>query len=91
MIVFEDNEFEISMITYNRVDYVDEWIRNCLDEILKRNIRFTIYDSSTDKKTHDLVEFHRQRYSEGMIQYKYIDSNKDGVKTGKLEGDDDAE
>lgn len=25
------------------------------------------------------------------LKYKYIDSNKDGVKTGKLEGDDDAE
>lgn len=55
MVVFENNEFEIAMVTYNRSAFVEEWIDKCFEQMRKRNIKFSIYDSSTDDETDGLI------------------------------------
>lgn len=67
MIRFSENEFEIALCTYNRVDFVKYWLEKCFNEIKKRNINLSIYDSSTNDDTecfiknefNNSIEYHR--------------------------------
>ena len=55
MIIFEDGELEIAMITANRCDFVVKWLELCYDQMRKRNIHFSIYDSSDNDDTERFI------------------------------------
>lgn len=72
-VVFDDHEFEIAMVTYNRAGFVKEWIEHCYPSVRERNIKLSIYDSSTD----DFTERYIQEFNEKQnahIEYNRIDS-----------------
>ena len=56
MIKFDDKELEIAIVTYNRAPFIKEWLDNCYEESCKRNISISIYDSSTNDDTEELVK-----------------------------------
>ena len=55
MVVFDKNEFEIALVTYNRKDFVHEFISINYYEFIKRNIKLSVYDSSTNDETKELI------------------------------------
>lgn len=62
MICFEKGELEIAMVTYNRCKFVKEWIINSYEELVKRNIHLSIYDSSTNTETENyVIQFNQDR------------------------------
>lgn len=79
MVTFGDNEFEIAIVTYNRAPFIKEWIAYGYEDCKKRNIKLSIYDSSTNDDTEQLlknlnddgygIEYHRVP-SETPIGYK---------------------
>lgn len=68
MVVFEDNELEIAIVTYNRCDFIKEWLRLCYEDVVKRNISLSIYDSSTDAETENFIE----EYNKCHKKIKYV-------------------
>lgn len=68
MITFEDNELEIAIATYNRRDFVEEWLRLCYDDVVKRNISLSIYDSSTNTETEDFIK----EFNKSHKKIKYV-------------------
>ncbi len=62
MVSFEDGELEIALVTYNRQPFVMEWISQCHNEVVKRNISLSIYDSSTDGKTKSYIETYNKTH-----------------------------
>ncbi len=72
MIKLDENELEMAMITYNRAEFVEEWLLHCLKDIIDRNIRLIIYDSSTDGKTKELIGVINKKQNGYVIQYEYI-------------------
>lgn len=74
MVRFNNNELEIALVTYNRPSCVKEWINICLEQIKNRNIKFSIYDSSTNDKTKKIVELQNDM-NNNYINYVRIDSN----------------
>lgn len=71
MVVFDDNELNIILITYNRDKFVQNWIEKCGREIAERNINFSIYDSSTNEKTKLIVDNLNNSLQRKII-YKYV-------------------
>lgn len=55
MVIFNDNELEIAVVTYNRLAYMKQWMALCYDEIIKRNISLSVFDSSTDDETKNYI------------------------------------
>ena len=74
MFCFEENELEIALVTYNRPQCIKEWLSNCLEGIIDRNINFTIYDSSETLDTRDIVDEYNKKY-EQYVKYIRIDKN----------------
>lgn len=68
MIVFEDKELEIAIVTYNRRDFIEEWLRLCYDDVVKRNISLSIYDSSTNSETEDFIK----EFNKSHKKIKYV-------------------
>lgn len=56
MIRFDDNEFEIAIVTYNRPAFVKEWMDKCYESVKARNISLSIFDSSSNDETEELVK-----------------------------------
>lgn len=56
MVTFEKDEFEVAIITYNRMNFVKEWLNKTYDGLVKRNISISIYDSSTNEETEDMIK-----------------------------------
>lgn len=75
IVAFEPNEFEIAVVTYNRCDFVKEWLMRCYEEIKKRNIGLSIYDSSTDYYTELYVKDFVKIHNDKIMQYYRIDSS----------------
>ena len=74
MIRFDDNEFEIAVVTYNRVDFVKKWLAHCYSPAVRRNIKLSIYDSSTNDETKTLVlRFNQSKHNK--VNYYHIDEN----------------
>lgn len=71
MIVFDDNELEIALVTYNRSSFVQEWFDTCCEELCERNIIISVYDSSNDGKTKSIVEAASSKHKH-KINYIYI-------------------
>lgn len=71
MYFFDDGELEIALVTYNRPLCVQEWLKNNLKDIINRNIKLTIYDSSDTEETKRVVENANNK----TINYCKLDSN----------------
>ena len=56
MVKFDDNQFEIAIVTYKRHEYIESWLERCYQSALERNIRISIYDSSPNDETLKVVE-----------------------------------
>lgn len=74
MILFDTDELEVILITYNRHKFVAEWIERYVDELLARNIKISVYDSSTDEETKLQIEKENLKHEENKIRYEYITS-----------------
>lgn len=76
MIKFDDNELGIAIITYNRPDFIKEWLYNCYEEAYNRNISVSIFDSSPNTKTKEVVEAFRK---EKNCSIEYLELDPDTV------------
>lgn len=74
MIVFDDNEFEIALVTYQRPQYVKNWLIHCYKPIVDRNIKLTVYDSSVDDKTCKIIRDFNSILNK-KIEYHRVDNN----------------
>ena len=72
---FEDNELEIALVTFNRPLFVKEWISKNICDINKRNIKLSVYDSSTNDETLNIISDFNKSNSMMVIGYKRIDSS----------------
>lgn len=79
MIVFNDNELEIAMVTYNRCEFVKEWIRLCHNETIKRNILLSVYDSSTNFETENFIKEYNKTH-ERIVYVKVPSETEIGYK-----------
>jgi len=75
MVTFESGELEIAMITYNRCGFVTDWLDCCYEEMRKRNIHFSIYDSSTNDDTQAFIEHFKEDKNDSDIEYHRVDPN----------------
>lgn len=73
MIIFEDGELEIAMITANRCDFVVKWLELCYDQMRKRNIHFSIYDSSDNDDTERFISDFKIKWNDSDIEYHFVD------------------
>lgn len=71
---FNANELEIAVITYNRCKFIADWLKYCYEEIKLRNIKLSIYDSSTNEDTETYIENFKYVMKDHSIQYKRVDS-----------------
>ena len=75
MIIFENGELEIAMVTYNRSNFIAEWLKCCYEHMKKRNIHFSIYDSSTNNDTEQLINDFKIANNDSDIEYHHVDSD----------------
>ena len=68
MIVFDDNEFEIIVVTYNRALFVEELLNRYYESCKERNIIITILDSSENDDTQAVVD--RKKEYGWNVKYK---------------------
>lgn len=78
MIVFDDGEFEISLVTFCRPEFISHILNTTYHEASVRNIRFKIRDSSPDGLTEKAVKEFNERNHANVECYK-VDS---GVNIG---------
>ncbi|MCM1089530.1 MAG: hypothetical protein NC413_01705 [Muribaculum sp.] len=74
MITFEEGELEIAMVTYNRCEFVADWLDICYEDMRKRNIHFSIYDSSTNDDTELYIKRFKEEHLNTDIEFHRIDS-----------------
>lgn len=72
MEIFKSGELEIAICTYNRSEYIKEWINKCYKPATDRNIKISIYDSSSDNETKDFIS----KFNIGKDEYNYIKYRK---------------
>lgn len=72
MVIFDDDEFEIAIATYKRSEFIQKWLEKCYEPAMERSIKLSIYDSSPDIKTKEVVEkFNKDKRSK--VQYHHVD------------------
>ena len=71
---FDDNELEIAIVTYNRAKFVQIWLEKCYEPACERNILISVYDSSTNEETYELIESFNKN-AKMQINYVRIDSD----------------
>ena len=74
MIVFDDLELEIALCTYNREEFVKEWLNHYYEGAALRNIGLAIYDSSTNNDTEEFVNLFNKSHKGRKIGYYRIPS-----------------
>jgi len=74
---FENNEFEMALITYKRASFVDMWLKKCIDGIVRYNIMLSVYDSSDDDDTCNIIREYNSNYN-GVIEYVRLPSSTTG-------------
>lgn len=75
MIIFEPDELEIAIVTYNRCEFVEEWLKYGYEQIKIRNINLGIYDSSTNDDTEKYINEFKKEHGDNTIEYYRIDSD----------------
>ena len=74
MVVFDDGEFEISLVTYCRPDFISYILEKTYHEAVARNIKFIIRDSSPDDSTEKVVmDFNEKNHAN--VEYYRVDSS----------------
>ena len=74
MVVFDDNQLEIAIITYKRSEFIQAWLDKCYHPANKRNIVISVYDSSPDDNTKSMVEaFNIDKTN--VVRYYHVDTN----------------
>lgn len=73
MITFNEGELEIAMITANRPEFVAEWLEKCYDQMNRRNIHFSIYDSSENDDTKRFISDFKSKHNDTEIEYHFVD------------------
>lgn len=71
---FATGEFEIAMVTYNRCEFVEEWMGHCYTRIKERNIHLSIYDSSTNEDTQKYIEAFKKEKQDTDLEYHHVDA-----------------
>lgn len=74
---FDNDELEMAMITYNRPSFVKEWLDSCCQKIIDFNILLSIYDSSENEDTRDIVNDYN-KICKGYIKYVRLPSSTTG-------------
>lgn len=74
MYIFEDDFLEFALVTYNRKEWVETWFDLHLQNILERNIKMSVYDSSTNDETKLLVNSVNESIG-SKIEYIHLDSD----------------
>lgn len=77
IIRFNDSELEMAMITYERPSFVKDWLSNCLMDIIKFNIKLSIFDSSISNDTFDVIKEFNEK-TNNVIIYKRLPSTTTG-------------
>lgn len=72
---FDSGEFEIAIVTYNRCDFVVEWLEHCYEQTKQRNIKLSIYDSSTNNDTEKYVNDFMIRMNDADMEYYRVNSD----------------
>lgn len=72
-IVFDENEFEIAIVTYKRSLFIKTWLDKCYIDTVKRNIQLKIIDSSPDNLTQKVVDEFNLR-NKARIAYCHVDT-----------------
>lgn len=75
MVIFEQGEFEIALVTYNRCEFIAEWLERCYEPVRKRGIHFSIYDSSTNDETEKYIIDFKTEKGDADIEYYHVDSD----------------
>lgn len=71
IITFESGEFEIAITTYNRCEFIEEWLQHCYVPSKIRNISLSIWDSSTNDDTKKYIEnFNKENCAD--IAYHHV-------------------
>lgn len=69
------SSIEIELITYNRCEIVEKWIRSSINYISKNKIALAVYDSSTNDDTEKLIYNLNKEYAPFCIKYIHLNSN----------------
>lgn len=80
MVIFDDHELEISVVTYNRADYIKVLLEKNYFEARDRNITFIISDSSPNDKTKTVVDNFNKVFNANVIYRKYDENTNIGYK-----------
>lgn len=75
MVTFETGEFEIAIATYNRPEFVAEWLERCYEQTRKRGIHLSIYDSSTNDETENYIRKFKACRNDADVEYCRVDSD----------------
>ena len=65
---------EIAIVTYNRSDILRKWMENCLDQAFKYSFAISVYDSSTNSETEQLIKSMNEKYDHA-IKYEHLKSS----------------
>lgn len=74
MVKFEDNELEAAIITYNRPVAIEVTLEKYAQEYIRRNIKLSVYDSSEENDTFEVVRKFNERNS-NYVEYHKVDSS----------------
>ena len=73
MIVFDNNEFEVVIATYNRAEFVSKLLDICYEDCQKRNINISVLDSSTNDATKHVID--DKNHKGWNVKYKKVSSD----------------
>lgn len=74
MIKFNDNELEAAIITYNRSSAIQVTLETYAKEYIARNIKLSIYDSSEENDTFEVVQGFNELHG-NYVEYHRVDSS----------------
>lgn len=73
MVQFTDGQFEIAIATYKRPEFIQKWLEKCYQACVDRNIKLSVYDSSPDRNTEEVInKFNDSRQK--IVIYRHVDS-----------------
>ncbi len=74
MVLFDSGELEIAIATYNRCEFVAEWLDKCYEQARERNIVISIWDSSTNDDTENYIHSFKLQKGDASMEYHRADS-----------------
>lgn len=80
VVFFDKGEFEIALVTYNRYEFVIEWMKHCYEQAKERNIHISVYDGSTNDDTRRYVDAFNIRWKDANIEYHHVGNCTIGYK-----------